>query len=94
MMAACMRGGNILTYPFGRAGPFLISLRTYAGAGFLAIMGNALRIKGFEASLQFGGRSPFAFAALRTRGRVTVGIYFRGLVFSPRAAMVRSATRP
>jgi hypothetical protein len=58
-----------------RDSPFLISAAPYGGGGYLALIGNASRIVGFESAFEYGGVAAFSYGPLDAIGRLTSGIF-------------------
>jgi len=58
-----------------RALPVGISAAPYGGFAFLALIGTAKGLQGFEAAFEYGGAAAFKFGPLAGQGRITLGIY-------------------
>lgn len=57
--------------------PVMLSCLPYTGGGFLKLYANAQKMRGFEASFEFGGGGAFGFGPLTGQGRICTGIYLR-----------------
>jgi len=62
-----------------RLRPFTMSVIPFAGSGYFAIFAAPDKIRGFEASFEFGGGASLGFGPLQAQVRVMVGVFVRVL---------------